>query len=183
MLSKEVSLLKDYLTEKGYDLHLESKEETDFVEIKWKNNGDEHYVYSVDIVYHKGRLAWFQASKNHHYRLCVVDRDNLWEWEPVLYNPFFGCLSMALRWIEEQLMFVYRDKHDIYIAAVQDGKVKYHKFHGEKFKLTENHFTYQTYSQSGKDLVSMLEIPSLKQLGSIELRAARQLGLEPENFH
>lgn len=179
MLSKEVSFLKDYLETKGAVLELEFSEDTDFVEIKWQKDSQHHYVYSTDIVYHKGRLAWFQASEENRYRLYLLYEQDLWEWEPEMYNPFFGCLCLELQWIQEHLVFVYREKHDIYIATVYQGEVQHHNFNGEKFKLTTSRFTYQTYGQSSRDLVSVLEIPSLQPLETIEWRVAKQLGLAP----
>ena len=178
-----MNYLKHYLEEQGVFLELESSEETDFVEIKWKKNADCHYVYSTDIVYHKGRLAWFQSSEANNYQLCILENENLWQWEPILYNSFFGCLCLELCWIKEDLIFLYKEKHDVYITVVNKGQVRYHNFNGEKFKLATNRLAYQTYGQASRDLVSVLEIPSLKPLETIELRAARQLGLEPMHTH
>ncbi|MFK7798839.1 MAG: hypothetical protein AB8E82_15415 [Aureispira sp.] len=181
MLSRAVNVLKKYLETQEFVVELEYEQVGDFVEINWKKHGQHFYVYSVDVVYHKGRLAWFQSSEADIYRLCVLDEGKKWEWEPEMYNPFFGCRCLELCWIGAYLMFVYQEKHDIYIAAVLDGQVKYHNFHGDRFKLTGNKFAYQTYNQHNRALVSLLEIPSLRPLETIELGIAKRLGLEPES--
>jgi hypothetical protein len=182
MLLKEVRLLKECLQQQGHQVQLLVDENTNLVEIKWKKQALEYYVYSTDIVYHKGRLAWFQASAQNSYRLCIKYKEDFWEWKPELYNPVFGCLCMALQWVQDHLIFVYQEKHDIYIVSVKDKKLKLNHFNGAKFKLTATHFTYQTYQQESRDLVGVLEIPSLKPLEEIELRAAKQLDLVPQLF-
>lgn len=110
----------------------------------------------------------------------MLENSKLWEWEPEMYNPAFGCWCLELHWLERQLVFMYKEKHDIYIAVVDNGQVKCHSFYGEKYKLTPNKLIYQTYSQSNRDLVTWLDVPSLEQVEEIEWRGARQLNLEPE---
>lgn len=180
LLSQEVELLKEYLTTKGAVLELEFSEDKSFVEIKWKKDQLHHYVYSTDVVYHKGRLAWFQSSEEDVYHLCLLEKNQLWKWEPEMYNPVFGCLCLELYWMGEQLIFMYQEKHDIYIAIVHKGQVKHHNFHGQSYKLTPDKLVYQTHSQRIRKLVSWIDIPNLEKVEEVEWRIAKQLDLAPE---
>lgn len=154
-MSRAVGLLKKYLEIQEFVVGLKCEQIGDFVEINWKKQGKQFYVYSIDVVYHKGRLTWFQSSEADVYRLCV------------LYEKKFGNGS--------QKCTIHFWVVDVWNCAGLRSI-----FHGDKFKLIAKRFAYQTYNQSNRALVSLLQLLSLRPIETIELSRAKRLGLEPE---
>jgi len=76
-------------------------------------------------------------------------------------------------------MFIYKEKHDIYICSIKDGNVKYFNFNGEEIERKGDLISYETYTNRS-DKVKLIKIPDLIELNPIDKAEAARLGIIPE---
>jgi hypothetical protein len=153
-------------------------------QIVWTgDSNDDYYIFEIDIVVEGGKIAWFQSSKKNRFLLKMYDGDSLFSWTPETYNPIFGCLCILLEWYKGALIFIYQEKHDIYICSITGGHVKYFNFHGAEIERKGDLISYETFTNQLKDKVRLIRIPDLAELEPIDKKDAEKLGLLPEGLN
>lgn len=149
--------------------------------LEWiDSSGDECYIYGEDIAVSGGRVAWFQSSKDDKHLLRIISTDSFFQWEPITHNPAFGCDCLTLAWYEEAVLFMYREKHYIYICIIQNQEVRYIHFHGEKWLHSGKIVSYQSYENSESGVVRLIELPSLTEMASISIEEAKRRHIMPK---
>lgn len=103
-------------------------------EIYIDDDGYEWRVLAQNIDEKMRRLAWaewrFKQGRGeheyHNYYLKRRDAAGKFSvWEIETYNPYFGCSAEYLGWAGDNLIFVYEDKHDTFVARMDpDGSVE-----------------------------------------------------------
>ena len=151
--------------------------------IKWIRDDEECFIYESDIDYQENKLAWFQSSDKDNHLLRVFEAEGPFQWTPITYNPVFGCRCLLLEWYQNQLLFIYQEKHDIYICAMEKRIVRYFNFHGEEIERKGSLIAYGTYSNRDPDKVKLIQIPELILLEPIAKNRAERMGLIPTGLN
>jgi hypothetical protein len=107
-------------------------------------------------------IAWFESDYLANHRVKIYHHAKAWfEWEPVTYNPAFGCYCGYLNYHAGVLVLIYKEKHEAYIVAIDQQEVRYFKFHGEKFSVGNNLVYYQEYANMDNGVIGVISIPDL----------------------
>lgn len=174
MYPTSIQILLDILTKQGFKPTV-----IDNNEIQWMDDkGDECFIYIHDIAISSNGIAWFQSSNTDQHLVKVFNQGEIFEWTPITYNPSFGCLCIWLSWRKDHLIFIYKEKYNIYVCAIANSKVNYINFHGEEIMINKNLLAYTQYN----NIISIIQIPELMALGSISLEKAQQMNLVPKNI-
>lgn len=145
--------------------------------------GYSHYIFEEDIAINGDDIAWFQSNEEDQHLLRIIQDGHKTEWIPKTYNPIFGCECLLLEWFEGHLLFIYREKHGIYVCAIKDRQINDFYIHGEELAKKGNKLSYETYQNKLENHVRVIELPSLKELEPITKEAAKKLGLLPQDLH
>lgn len=156
---------------------------TPFSLIWTDESGDECSIYDSNIAIHEEQIAWFQTSKRDHHLLTIHDGTTEFTWEPITHNPVFGCYCLLVEWYKEHVIFIYQEKHEIYICAVKDGEVRHFKFHGEEIERKGDLIAYETYMGKIPGKVRLVRIPELTEPEPIDRAEAEKLGLIPTGLN
>ncbi|WP_305952690.1 hypothetical protein [Emticicia oligotrophica] len=152
-------------------------------EINWVNNsGDQFSIYENNIDIEGDKVSWFQSNGYDKHTLIIYENNSFFTWTPKTYNPIFGCFCLLLEWYKNHLIFIYQEKHDIYICSVQNKNVKYFNFNGEEIERSNDLISYETYSNKS-DLVKIIQIPELVSLPSLNRKEAEKLSLIPTGLN
>ena len=179
---EKIKIVLKILANEGFklkNLKLESNN-GEFSNILWTDeNEDEYSIFSSDISIDNGKVAWFQTSKNDKHLLKVFENEKMFRWIPETYNPFFGCLCLLIEWYKSSLIFIYQEKHKIYISSIKNETINYFSFHGEKIERKGNLISYETYMNQIEGKVRLIQIPELLEIEPIDKAKAETLNLIP----
>lgn len=152
--------------------------------IKWtEENNDACKIYEDDIAVENEKLAWFQSSENDNYLLVIYENNKIFRWIPETHNPIFGCICLLLEWFEDHLIFIYQEKHYIYICSISNEKVRHFKFHGAEIERKGNLISYELYQGKLADKVRLIRIPDLTEIEPIDKKEAERIGLLPNGLN
>ncbi|MFB6454971.1 hypothetical protein ACE38W_06840 [Chitinophaga sp. Hz27] len=182
----KLNLVVQKLQQENYDpiIKSDSPEESAWKIITWTDEkGDECRIFEEDIAIKDGSLAWFQSSKHDNFLVKIYENDSSFSWEAVTYNPFFGCYCILLEWYKDHLIFIYQEKHDIYICAIKNHHVNYFNYHGEDIERNGNVIAYDTYTGKNPEIVRLIQIPELIELAPITAAEAEERGLIPTGLN
>ena len=154
-----------------------------FSKIVWiENSNEEYYIYEDNIAIEDKKIAWFQTSNKDNHLLIIYCNDTLFKWIPKTYNHFFGCYCMLLEWYKDHLIFIYQEKHDIYVCSIKEGNVNHFNFNGEMIERKGELISYETYNNKS-DKVKLIKIPELFELEPIDKIEAEKLGIIPKGLN
>lgn len=151
--------------------------------LKWNDGNDECEVFEEDIAIEDENIAWFQTSSRDNHLLRIVQENEKFQWIPKTYNPVFGCTCFLIEWYKRHLLFIYQEKHDIYVCSIIDSKVHMFCIEGGELERKGDVLAYVTYQQRHKDEVRLIELPSLQELEPITKDEARKRGLMPQGLN
>lgn len=160
--------------------------------LKWSSSQDEYHIYEADVAIEGNNIAWFQSSDQDSYLLRIVQPERKeparkqvrkFSWTPKTYNPVFGCHCLLLEWIEDHLIFIYQEKHGIYICSIKDAVVNDFYILGAKLKRKGHKIAFETYQHHPENRIRLLEIPSLSELDPITVEEANRLDLVPQGLN
>lgn len=153
--------------------------------IVWTDPAGSQYKISTDtnIAIEEDKIAWFQSDGEANHLLKIYQKDSLFSWIPKTHNPIFGCYSLLLEWYEGHLIFIYQEKHGIYISSIRDQEVKQFYFHGEEIERNGHLIAYENYTGKLIDKVRVLKLPELLDLEPIDRREAEKAGLIPRDLN
>ncbi|MCS3800786.1 hypothetical protein [Niastella sp. OAS944] len=158
--------------------------EKEWYQITWKDeSGDECFISQDDIAIEGDKIAWFQSSKHDRHLLKVYENDISYSWVPETYNPIFGCICLLLEWYKDHLIFIYQEKHCIYICSYRDNRINHFHFHGEDIERKGNLISYENYMGRLTDKVRLIQLPELIELEPISKTEADKLGLIPSGLN
>jgi hypothetical protein len=162
-------------------LHPEIKDAT----IKWQNKqGNQCRIFEQDITVEEERSAWFESDGEAYHLLRITENGIPFSWTPQTYNPVFGCYCLLLEWYNDHLIFIYQEKHKIYICAIQNQQVNHFSFSGEEIERKGNLISFAAYGDLRvRDKVSILQIPELILLEPISQTTAAEMGLLPQDLN
>lgn len=140
---------------------------------------NEHYISLTNIDCTDEKIAWFQSSDNDEHLLQTVANGEAFKWEPITYNPYFGCTCYLIEWVQDYLIFIYKEKHDTYICSVQGNTVNTFNFHGAKLTRLGDVLLFEKYGEETED-IRRIRIPDLTILDSISRDLAQKDGLLPQ---
>jgi hypothetical protein len=183
---EKLQLVLEKLRLENYDAIIKTEiiHEKEWHQITWKDgSGDECRIYQDDIAVEEGRIAWFQSGKNDRHLVKVYENDIFYSWVPVTYNPIFGCFCLLLEWYKDHLMFIYQEKHCIYICSIRNNSVNHFHFSGEEIERKGNLISYENYMDRLTDKVRLIQIPELIELEPISKEEAEEKGLIPTGLN
>lgn len=150
--------------------------------------GDECSIYEDNIAIEDNKIAWFQSSKRDNHLLKIYESGIEFAWTPLTHNPVFGCFCLLIEWYKKHLLFIYQEKHDIYICTVENETVKHFNFPGAEIGRKGDIISYENYMKILPNKVRLIKIPELVELEPIDKSEAEKVGLlplgleRPENF-
>ncbi|WP_343305435.1 hypothetical protein AAHN97_28350 [Chitinophaga niabensis] len=163
------------------ELHPEVKEDKS---IKWQNkHGNQCRIFEQDMTVEEERLAWFESDGWAHHLLRVMENGEFFNWTPETYNPVFGCFCLLLEWYNDHLIFIYQEKHKIYICSIHNQQVKHFSFSGEEIERKGNLISFAAHGDLLKNKVSIIQIPELILQEPISETTAEQMGLLPQGLN
>lgn len=121
-------------------------------------------------------FEWESDFHDIHYYLRIRGKDGREvAWEPKTYNPFFGCDVQFMEWYGDAVLFIYEEKHDVYVSRF--GLNEPARFHaiGDNWILDGCQLAHVGYRTE----VQRLSIPDLKELPPLSEAEAIQLDLLP----
>ncbi len=164
--------------------------------LKWNSSQDEYHIYEADVAIEGNNIAWFQSSDQDNYLLRIVQPEKeqprkeparkqvrKFSWAPKTSNPVFGCHCLLLEWLEDHLIFIYQEKHGIYICSIKDALIRDFYVLGEKLKRKGCKIAFETYQHHPENRIRLLEIPSLIVLDPITVEEANRLDLVPQGLN
>jgi hypothetical protein len=77
------------------------------------------------------------------------------------------------------LIFIYQEKHDIYICSIKNKIVNHFNYHGEEIERKDDIISYDTYMNKLHNKVRLIRIPELEELNPIDKSEAERIGLTP----
>ncbi len=185
MPMEKIKQVLQKLTQQQLSPHLKTEQLMDrpVSTISWTENPNENcFIQEEDIALEGNKIAWFQSSDQDRHLLTIYNQDTVFTWTPITYNPVFGCYCILLEWYKEHVLFVYQEKHDIYICCIKEGEVRYFNFHGEEIERKGAFISYETYTNK-TDKVRLLKIPELIEVTPLEKDEAEKLGLIPKGLN
>lgn len=151
----------------------------DYKSVKWVNpKGDEYDILESDIAFCEDKIAWFQSSYEDDHLLVTYENGIRFQWVPETYNPVFGCECIYLGWRKGALIFIYLEKHDIYVCSIKGTEVKRYNFHGDHLCIGNDYVSIAAYGYKDRNEVELLSLPDLKKK-TVSLDCADKLGLRP----
>ena len=152
--------------------------------IVWTDESSSEFnIYEDDISVENNKIAWFQSNHWDNHLLKVYETDTVFNWIPKTYNPVCGCHALLLEWFKEHLIFVYQEKHDIYICSIKNGSINSFNFSGVEIERKGEVFSYETYINTSIDKVRLIKIPELIHLEPIDKKEAEKLDLIPKGIN
>ncbi len=164
------------LAQHGINAHID---ESSPKMVSWINSGVEHWIFESDITENAESLAWFQSSDNDDHLLVVCKDDIEFRWVPKTYNPAFGCTCIYIDWHKNNVVFVYREKHDIYICTTDGTNITHRNFHGENIYIGDELIAYSGYKDTQSENVNILALPELNHLECVSTNEAQERGINP----
>lgn len=154
-------------------------------QVYWIQEHDRRFIHESNIAVDGERIAWFQSSWGNQHLLRVYEKENsqYFSWKPITQNPFFGCYCILIEWYKDHLIFIYQEKHGIYICAVRDNNVRHFKFHGEEIERKGDLISYETYMGKTPDSIKLIKIPELILQEPIGKEEAEKRGLVPRDLN
>lgn len=149
-------------------------------QLHWTDGaGKEQSIDEDAIAVDADRLAWFQTNDDDEHLLKVYENGRAFSWEPETDNPVFGCSCLLLEWYREHVLFVYQEKHAIYICTVKDAQVRHFHFIGGSMQRKDDLISFETYMHKLPGKVRLIRIPELVEQEPLELTEAERRGLVP----
>ncbi len=152
-------------------------------QLKWIDGNDECTIYEGDVSVFQDEIAWFQTSRKDNHLLRIVTPGSKFEWVPKTYNPIFGCYCLLIEWYKHHLVFIYQEKHGIYVSSLKGTTVKYFYIHGEELEGKGGLLAYETYQNKMTGYVRLIELPLLNELEPITKEEAELRGLIPQDLN
>jgi len=147
-----------------------------YSEIQWiDESGDKCFFDENYIDLYADNIAWFQSSDNDRHILKIHNKNNEFTWIPITHSPIYGCMPILVRWYGDRLLFIYKEKHDIYICSIYNESVNHINYHGEELMINKNLLSYTEYN----DTISLIKIPELIKLENISKEKAKEMDIVP----
>ena len=144
------------------------------------SDGFENEVVGGAATEDQRRLAWVECRSKDvgqywdvEFRLkATVDGEPTIDWAVETYNPYFGCHVGYLAWWGEQVVMVYREKHDTIVCSVSlDGDVRLLPI-DDRWTLAGD----VVFSEGDEpDLIETCAIPNVERLLPLPTSWIRQL--------
>ena len=116
--------------------------ETPWAEIALALNRPEQYqgddgflirIWGGDIHPSKNWIAWVDLHarttnnwiENRYFFRIKVDDKQVFEWEVETYNPAFGTGTVYLHWHDDNIIYIYTEKHDMYGVTATTSEIKH----------------------------------------------------------
>lgn len=151
--------------------------------LKWDNEIDECSIFEEDIAICNENTAWFQTSKSDNHLLRIIQENEKFEWIPKTYNPVFGCHCLLIEWHKNHVIFIYQEKHYLYVCSIKDSKVKTFCIDGSELERQGDFLAYETFQNRLENHIRLIKLPSLKELEPITKEEARKKGLFPQGLN
>jgi hypothetical protein len=84
-----------------------------------------------------------------------------------------------LEWINDHLLFIYKEKHDTYICSVKESEVKIFHFHGNKLSRQGNVILFEEYGQE-QESIRRIQLPDIEEMEPLARSEAEKEGLLPQ---
>jgi hypothetical protein len=148
----------------------------------YTSNTNYHEIALDNITKIDGKLAWLQSSINDQHLLRVFENNACFNWIPITYNQSWNCDCHLLQWLGDQLIFIYREKHDIYICAIKEQNVRFFNFHGEALERKNDIIFFSEYGNSQNYVeVRRIKIPELEELEPVSMDSLEKEDLVPKS--
>jgi hypothetical protein len=140
--------------------------------------GAEHDLGSLAYVQCRAKEIGQVVDINFHIHLRVSGHPDR-SWPIKSYNPYFGCDVGLFTWLEETVLFIYREKHDTYVCVFGPTKLPIFKKIQDDWVISERTIGFWGYRESR---VSLLTVPDLVALDPITEQEAQSRALLPPKY-
>ncbi|WP_299677091.1 hypothetical protein [uncultured Tenacibaculum sp.] len=173
MSNTSIKLVIEILKKQNYS---PSPINENYSEIQWIDESEDRCFIEEDFIDHfADNIAWFQSSDNDRHILKIYNKNTEFSWIPITHNPIYGCIPILVKWYGDTLLFIYKEKHDIYICSIHNESVNHINYYGDELMINKNLLAYTEY----KDIVSLIKIPELIPLENISKEKAKEMDLVP----
>jgi len=150
--------------------------------IVWTNSFNvKNSIYIENISIHKEKIAWFQSDKNDSMELFRIFENNIFfDFEPKTSHPGYGCDIYLVEWIDDYLIVIYHEKHNVVISSVKDKNIKTLEFHGDQLIRRGDILYFKEYGLT--DSVRVLKIPEIIEMEKISKEKAIENNTVPETL-
>lgn len=160
-----------------------ASEESSIQNLRWTDGKDNYHIYESDTAVKDNGIAWYQWSDRDQFLLVVCEENQYFEWEPITYNPIFGCICILLEWYKDHLLFAYQEKHSIYVCSYQNGVVKTFEIQGAEVARKDELLSYFKFQNRSSEEVHILQLPNLQALDSISKEEAVAKNILPKGIN
>jgi len=178
----KITIVLDILKTEGYNPFLSR-----YYIVFSDENLKEQEIFVDNIATHENRIAWLQSSSSDNHLLKVFESGRNFNWIPKTYNSSWNCDCHLLEWFNDHLIFIYKEKHDIYICAINDDNVRYFNYHGEAIERNKEIIYFKEYGKDCDDTIDVrrIKIPELIELDPVSVESLKEMNLVPKSvdFH
>ena len=180
-----IDRILDILHAEGHrpQVEMERHKDASWEIITWEVDDDDYSIYGGDIAVEGDNIAWFQTSDEDDHLLRVFQNQNHLAWTPITHNPAYGCECLLVEWYQDHLLFIYQEKHDVYVCAVRHGKVNTFQIEGDLLARNGDRLAFETFRPSSAKPIRVLALPSLKELEPLSRAEAEWEDLTPGDLH
>ncbi len=140
-----------------------------------------HWVAWVDFYDDVESKGWIQDK--YHLRIQVDGQQTL-DWEVETYNPAFGAITLYMHWHDDNLIYIYAEKHDIYGVTATHNAVRHRVelgLHGTQVHVDQNIVRVIRVEHNPQRIIEQYRLPDWTPLDPLPHDKARELGLLEES--
>jgi hypothetical protein len=115
---------------------------------------------------------------NFHIHVRDADGTEL-AWPIESYNPYFGCDVGFIRWMNQSLVVIYREKHRTYVCSAAPGKAPVFRIVADDWVISGGILAYWDWKETS---VSRLTLPALMPLEPLSEDEARAQSVLPSKY-
>ncbi|MBN1873302.1 MAG: hypothetical protein JXA33_03660 [Anaerolineae bacterium] len=155
--------------------------------ISWQ---DDHLIEieEHEVAVSGEKMAWLErhypSSASHieiDFKIKALSGQNIIiDWDVFCYNPAFGCFVHLLRWFEDILVFIYREKHDIYACNFTDKGLVKKVCVSHEISILQDELIYRHWSEPAQ--VHILSLPNLSLLKTLPYEEVLSEGIKPDEL-
>lgn len=144
-------------------------------------------IFAASINEQSGAVAFFEwrakqlrdkVDVSIKFHLHSRDGRNL-NWDIESYNPYSGCDVRYMKWFDDSVVSIYREKHHNYICRATWNDQPEFKRIGEYWKVNNDLLAFRQNEKGS--MICLLSLPDLTEQPAISQTDAEQLGLFPES--
>lgn len=136
-----------------------------------------NWVAWVDFYNDVQSKGWIRDK--YYLRIQIDDQITL-DWEVETYNPIFGAYTLYIHWHDDNLIYIYAEKHSYYGMTVIPDGIKHRVelgAHGTQIHVENNIVRAMRVEHNLQRITEQYQLPNWSPLESLSEAKAREMGL------